>query len=664
MNTHADKTQQNKSQSNANEPSQQQTAGESTFQFSDIRPEAIAQRKLQETANNSPRAIQFKAIQEMANNSPQVKQAAQFQAMAHAHTKPPLQKYGIEEALQMKADTVRKKENRTGLPDNLKSGIENLSGVSLDDVKVHRNSDKPAQLNAHAYAQGTDIHLGAGQEKHLPHEAWHVVQQKQGRVQATTQMKGMLNVNDDAGLENEADVMGKKASQLKQKENRGKGTAVNIINTRLSTQFFKVSTDPIQREPFVNVAEIDESETVVYEECIAKFKKYSGRLYKKSTRIEKSSKKILPRYRDHQDIVRQAYWDMFHDEIPDHVMSLLGHEEAFEASGLDVDSFGTIGLGDGEEDEDTITVGKDGFKLSIAGNQLVLSKSKLKLHSEQEKKIDTPSLDYKVVFPAPLGPLAPLALTFSLGFSASTSLSLKLEEDASITSDDENRLDIKGTGDAKAKVAAKAGVGVGVSAGVASVIGEIQAVLSAALSGVIKLNASVQENEDIINGGANAILTIAGSTSAALNGAITLQVAFFSKEFGLTFKEWVLGEAKLEKPIAEVGSANAFIPSKADLGVTDEEQRIIDKIEPQPTKTQEKWLKLLLKDYQKSKDAAESLRAQGLDVEAPDFWEMIDSYDEVQKYQIRNHRLIKVSGTEVMPLLVPDQLSAAIKMLK
>jgi hypothetical protein len=74
---------------------------------------------------------------------------------------------------------IQKKENNTGLPDGLKSGIENLSGYAMDDVKVHYNSNKPAQLNAHAYAQGTDIHLGSGQEQHLAHEACHVVQQKQ-----------------------------------------------------------------------------------------------------------------------------------------------------------------------------------------------------------------------------------------------------------------------------------------------------------------------------------------------------------------------------------------------------------------------------------------------------------------------------------------------------
>ncbi|MGB0932039.1 MAG: eCIS core domain-containing protein, partial [Chitinophagales bacterium] len=122
--------------------------------------------------------------------------------------------FGKKQPIQQKADT-----NNTGLPDNLKSGIENLSGYSMDDVKVHYNSDKPAQLQAHAFAQGTDIHLGAGQEKHLAHEAWHVVQQKQGRVKPTVQMKGKVNVNDDSGLEREADVMGAKALQMKGNHN-------------------------------------------------------------------------------------------------------------------------------------------------------------------------------------------------------------------------------------------------------------------------------------------------------------------------------------------------------------------------------------------------------------------------------------------------------------
>ncbi|WP_424103682.1 DUF4157 domain-containing protein [Moorena producens] len=103
------------------------------------------------------------------------------------------------------------KVNKTGLPDRLKAGIENLSGYSMDDVRVHYNSDKPAQLQALAYAQGTEIHVGPGQERHLPHEAWHVVQQKQGRVKPTTLWQGLVQMNLEPTLEADAEVMGKKA---------------------------------------------------------------------------------------------------------------------------------------------------------------------------------------------------------------------------------------------------------------------------------------------------------------------------------------------------------------------------------------------------------------------------------------------------------------------
>ncbi len=109
-----------------------------------------------------------------------------------------------------------KKGDTTGLPNDLKVNVEALSGYSMDDVQVHYNSDKPAQLQALAYAQGTDIHIASGQEKHLPHEAWHVVQQKQGRVRPTMQMKGEAAVNDDKGLEKEADKMGTKSLHFKQ----------------------------------------------------------------------------------------------------------------------------------------------------------------------------------------------------------------------------------------------------------------------------------------------------------------------------------------------------------------------------------------------------------------------------------------------------------------
>lgn len=164
-----------------------------------------------------------------------------------------------EELLQGKFETVQRmqldeeeplqrKPNDTGLPDNLKSGIENLSGYNMDDVKVHYNSSQPATLQAHAYAQGTDIHVAPGQEKYLPHEAWHVVQQKQGRVQPTKQLKGKTNINDDAGLENEADVMGAKAMQLKAEKQTSGLQNTYLLNTpenttQLKTQIKHTTSD-------------------------------------------------------------------------------------------------------------------------------------------------------------------------------------------------------------------------------------------------------------------------------------------------------------------------------------------------------------------------------------------------------------------------------------
>lgn len=107
-------------------------------------------------------------------------------------------------------------ERRGGLPAGLRAGLESLSGMSLGHVRVHYNSSRPAQLQAHAFAQGSAIHLAPGQAHHLPHEAWHVVQQAQGRVRPTLTLDGGVPINDSVQLEREADVMGAKATLQRQ----------------------------------------------------------------------------------------------------------------------------------------------------------------------------------------------------------------------------------------------------------------------------------------------------------------------------------------------------------------------------------------------------------------------------------------------------------------
>jgi hypothetical protein len=150
--------------------------------------------------------LQMKAVQRVGTDEEEMPLQGRF---ATAQLEGGLEE---EEPLQGRFSTVQAKAepNRTGMPDGLKSGIESLSGMDMSSVRVHSNSDKPAQLNALAYAQGNDIHLAPGQEQHLPHEAWHVVQQRQGRVQPTTQMQG-VGINDDHALESEADAMGARA---------------------------------------------------------------------------------------------------------------------------------------------------------------------------------------------------------------------------------------------------------------------------------------------------------------------------------------------------------------------------------------------------------------------------------------------------------------------
>ncbi|MEY2596769.1 MAG: hypothetical protein RI965_2041 [Bacteroidota bacterium] len=175
-------------QHSAKSTSKESMGGEQTANLQSKRAEHTKNDYFSELANSGSVAVQLKALENMAN--------------------PSFREDEVENTSQT--------SNHTGLPDNLKNGVEQLSGLSMDDVKVNYNSSKPAQLSAHAYAQGSDIHVASGQQQHLPHEAWHVVQQKMGRVQPTSQLDGAVPVNDDAHLEEEADIMGAKALQAGQ----------------------------------------------------------------------------------------------------------------------------------------------------------------------------------------------------------------------------------------------------------------------------------------------------------------------------------------------------------------------------------------------------------------------------------------------------------------
>jgi len=145
-----------------------------------------------------------------------------------------------------------KKKNFTGIPDNMKKQFETSTALSFDDVRVHYNSVEPSKLGALAYTMGTQVYIAPGQEKHLPHELGHVVQQKQGRVKATGNINGMP-VNEDKALEREADTF------------FAGGVRRNSIADRGSNKFVGIMKPPAQmrrRKPNTKVVVKGEANSI------------------------------------------------------------------------------------------------------------------------------------------------------------------------------------------------------------------------------------------------------------------------------------------------------------------------------------------------------------------------------------------------------------------
>lgn len=196
-------------------------------------------RQNAQNSNESQSALRQPTLERVVSG-PKGNGLAQLQTLADAS--PTVQRL---EALKPAADPRRlsrsqdKNNDVNGrLPRVLQRNMENLSGIALDHVRVHRNSSAPSTVAAQAFAQGRDIHLGAGQERHLPHEAWHVVQQAQGRVRPTLRAGG-LDINDDAALEREAAQMGARAASTTADAEHGEESRSSLARA------------PVQNKPVV-----------------------------------------------------------------------------------------------------------------------------------------------------------------------------------------------------------------------------------------------------------------------------------------------------------------------------------------------------------------------------------------------------------------------------
>lgn len=113
---------------------------------------------------------------------------------------------------QSQQETAAGKPNLTGIPPQKKLSFERSSGLSFDDVRVHYHSALPSRPGAPAYTQGSHVYVAPGQERHLGHELGHIIQQKQGRVRATSELNG-IRLNTSPAMEREADTLCRQAEQ-------------------------------------------------------------------------------------------------------------------------------------------------------------------------------------------------------------------------------------------------------------------------------------------------------------------------------------------------------------------------------------------------------------------------------------------------------------------
>lgn len=185
--------------------------------------------------DQSPEAMQARHLQEIADNSSETIEMLKWQD-------------------QISSQDQKKVKNETGIPDDLKLKMEQLSGYDLSDVKVYYNSPKPAEVGALAYTEGTNIYIGPGQEEYLEHELWHVIQQKKGEAKATIEVNGK-KIDDRSNKEDEADKMAKEVQSVSL-ENIYPKTQIPINNEVTQLKSATSSEGIIQREKGKEIVQV------------------------------------------------------------------------------------------------------------------------------------------------------------------------------------------------------------------------------------------------------------------------------------------------------------------------------------------------------------------------------------------------------------------------
>lgn len=179
---------------------------------------------------------------------------------------------GAEQPVQKKMSSA------SNMPEEVQSKMEGAFGQDFSDVKIHANSSASKEAGALAHTQGNEVHFAPGQynpssqsgQELLGHELTHVVQQREGRVQATGTTANGMPLNDNKGLEAEADQMGKvAASGSMQMKSASSGAGSGKKGTS------QLKKGPVQRKVFAN----DQEKEQFFKDYQARADEILGRWY-------------------------------------------------------------------------------------------------------------------------------------------------------------------------------------------------------------------------------------------------------------------------------------------------------------------------------------------------------------------------------------------------
>jgi hypothetical protein len=243
MNTHADKGQENKSQAVSNGLTQKEGSKDSAYQFADNRPEAIAQRMMQDMANSSSQVSQLRVFQEMADKSPQVKKADQ-QAIQKKGSNPGQQKTDNnspqeKDPAKLKRSEIMRQKLEAGSEEDETSSIswadyakqltEEEEEEEWDDINLSDSAEILPSMKE--FARQTDAGFFARRDDLLVEIDKRLEQCNLYREQLTSQIVQVNDLEKDAKADEDLKIrMAKGAKTIREFYNEKLGFLENSVD--------------------------------------------------------------------------------------------------------------------------------------------------------------------------------------------------------------------------------------------------------------------------------------------------------------------------------------------------------------------------------------------------------------------------------------------------